>query len=79
MTPNKHYNSYKEGLDLEFLREYWEEYVEERTFERSKTLKKAGTHPVNIRFMLKLEIPLNNAYGTSSKNLCNHRSFFNSK
>ena len=22
MTPNKHYNSYKEGLDLEFLREY---------------------------------------------------------
>lgn len=20
--PNKHYNSYKEGLDLEFLREY---------------------------------------------------------
>ena len=48
MTPNKHYNSYKEGLDLEFLREYWEEYVEERTFERSKTLKKAGTHPVDI-------------------------------
>ena len=35
-------------LDLELLREYWEEYVEERTFERSKTLKKAGTHPVNI-------------------------------
>ena len=40
MTPNKHYNSYKEDLDLEFLREYWEEYVEERTFERSKTRKR---------------------------------------
>ena len=36
MTPNKHYNSYKEGLDLEFLREYWKEYVEE---ERSSGAK----------------------------------------
>ena len=42
MTPNKHYNSYKEGLDLEFLREYWEEYVEERTFERSKNTEESG-------------------------------------
>ena len=26
MTPNKHYNSYKEGLDLEFLRDYCMEH-----------------------------------------------------
>ncbi|MDO4738364.1 MAG: hypothetical protein Q4A50_07065 [Bacteroidales bacterium] len=26
MTPNKHFNSYKEGLDLEFLREYCMEH-----------------------------------------------------
>jgi len=29
MTPNKYFNSYKEGLDLEFLLAYWEEYVED--------------------------------------------------
>ena len=26
--PNKYFNSYKEGLDLEFLREYHMEHVE---------------------------------------------------
>ena len=32
MTPNKHFNTYKEGLDLEVLREYcmeWGETLEE--------------------------------------------------
>ena len=29
MTPNKYFNSYKEGLGLEFLLAYWEEYVED--------------------------------------------------
>ena len=28
MTPNKHFNTYKEGLDLEFLREYHMEHGE---------------------------------------------------
>ena len=26
MAPNKHFNSYKEGLDIEFLREYCMEH-----------------------------------------------------
>ena len=42
MTPNKHFNSYKEGLDLEFLREYCMEHGERRTFERGETLEEAG-------------------------------------
>lgn len=31
---NKQFNTYKEGLDLEFLREYCMEHGERRTFER---------------------------------------------
>ena len=39
MTPNKHFNSYKEGLDLEFLREYCMEHGERRVMERGETLE----------------------------------------
>ena len=39
---NKHFNSYKEGLDLEFLREYCMEHGERRPFERGETLEEAG-------------------------------------
>lgn len=39
---NKHFNTYKEGLDLEFLREYCMEHGERRTFERGETLEEAG-------------------------------------
>ena len=39
---NKHFNSYKEGLDLEFLREYFTEHGERRPFERGETLEEAG-------------------------------------
>ena len=42
MTPNKHFNSYKEGLDLEFLREYCMEHGERRVMERGETLEEAG-------------------------------------
>ena len=42
MTPNKQFNTYKEGLDLEFLREYCMEHGERRTFLRGETLEKAG-------------------------------------
>ncbi len=39
---NKHFNTYKEGLDLEFLREYCMEHGEVRTFLRGETLEEAG-------------------------------------
>ncbi len=42
MTPNKQFNTYKEGLDLEFLREYCMEHGGRRLMERGETLKKAG-------------------------------------
>ena len=42
MTPNKHFNTYKEGLDLEFLREYCMEHGELRGMERGKTLEDAS-------------------------------------
>jgi hypothetical protein len=42
MTPNKQFNTYKEGLDLEFLWEYSMEHGERRTFERGETLEEAG-------------------------------------
>ena len=40
--PNKHFNTYKEGLDLVFLREYCMEHGERRTFLRGETLEEAG-------------------------------------
>ena len=40
--PNKQFNTYKEGLDLEFLREYCMEHGERRTFLRGETLEEAG-------------------------------------
>ena len=42
MTPNKHFNTYMEGLDLEFLREYCMEHGERRVMERGETLEEAG-------------------------------------
>ena len=40
--PNKQFNSYKEGLDLEFLWAYCMEKGERRVMERGETLEKAG-------------------------------------
>lgn len=42
MTTNKHFNSYKEGLDLEFLREYCMEHEERRVMERGKMLEEGA-------------------------------------
>ena len=39
---NKHFNTYKEGLDLEVLRRYCVEHGEERMFERGETLEDVG-------------------------------------
>ncbi len=39
---NKHFNTYKEGLDLEFLRAYCMEHGERRVMERGETLEEAG-------------------------------------
>ena len=39
---NKQFNSYKEGLDLELLREYCMEHGERRVVERGETLEEAG-------------------------------------
>lgn len=43
MTTNKQFNSYKEGLDLEFLREYCMEHGERRVMERGETLEEAAS------------------------------------
>ena len=42
MTQNKHFNTYKEGLDLEVLRRYCVEHGEERMMERGETLEDVG-------------------------------------
>ena len=42
MTQQKQFNSYKEGLDLEFLRVYCMEHGERRVMERGETLEEAG-------------------------------------
>lgn len=39
---NKQFNTYKEGLDLELLREYCMEHGEVRTFLRSEVLEMTG-------------------------------------
>ncbi|MBO4826533.1 MAG: hypothetical protein J5506_04765 [Prevotella sp.] len=39
---NKHFNTYKEGLDLEVLRRYCVEHGEVRTFLRGETLENVG-------------------------------------
>ena len=39
---NKDFNTYKEGLDLEVLRQYCMEHGEVRTFLRGETLEEAG-------------------------------------
>ena len=38
----KHFNTYKEGLDLQFLYDYCMEHGERRTMERGETLEEAG-------------------------------------
>jgi len=43
MTMNKHFNSYKEGIDLEFLRTYCMEHGERQTFLRGETLEEADS------------------------------------
>jgi hypothetical protein len=40
MTTNKHFNSYKEGLDVEFLREYCMEHGERCVMKRDKMLER---------------------------------------
>ena len=50
MTTNKHFNSYKEGLDLEFLREYCMEHGKRRVIERGEMLEETA------RFKLLLQI-----------------------
>ena len=42
--PNNQFNTYKEGLDLEFLREYCIEHGEVRTFLRGETLYACNTY-----------------------------------
>jgi hypothetical protein len=42
MAPNKHFNSYKEGLGLEFLQKYCMEHGELHGMERGKTLEDAS-------------------------------------
>ena len=39
---NKHFNTYKEGLDLEILRKYCLEHGEVRTFLRGEVLEREG-------------------------------------
>ena len=39
---HKHFNSYKEGLDLEFLRDYCIEHGETRLMKRGEVFEKAG-------------------------------------
>jgi hypothetical protein len=51
--PNKHFNSYKEGLDLEFLREYCMEHGERCTFLRGETLEDAGEPAQWVAFMVR--------------------------
>ena len=51
MTTNKHFNTYKEGLDLEFLREYCMEHGERRTFLRGETLEEAGESAQWVAFV----------------------------
>ena len=42
ITPNKLFNTYNEGLDLEVLRAYCMGHVERRVMERGETLEEAG-------------------------------------
>ena len=39
---NKQFNTYKEGLDLEFLREYSMEHGKRRVIERGEMLEETG-------------------------------------
>ncbi len=42
LQQNKQFNTYKEGLELDFLREYCMDHGERRVIERGETLEKAG-------------------------------------
>ena len=50
---NKHFNSYKEGLDLEFLRKYCMEHGELRQFVKGETLEEAGEPAQWVGFIVK--------------------------
>ena len=47
----QHFNTYKEGLDLEALRCYCMEHGEERTFLRGETLEEAGSPAQWVAFV----------------------------
>ena len=45
MTPNKQFNTYKEGLDLELLWEYCMEHGEWRVMERGEMMGRRARRP----------------------------------
>ena len=49
--PYKQFNTYKEGLDLELLREYCMEHGEVRTFLRGETLEEAGESTLWVAYV----------------------------
>ena len=51
---NKQFNTYKEGLDLEFLREYCMEHGERRVMERGETLEEAGEPAQWVAFVARM-------------------------
>lgn len=52
MTTNKQFNTYKEGLDLEFLRAYCMEHGERRVMERGETLEEEGEFVADFPYCL---------------------------
>ena len=48
---HKHFNSYKEGLDLEFLRDYCIEHGETRLMKRGEVFEKAGEPSQLVAFV----------------------------
>ena len=61
---NKQFNTYKEGLDLEFLREYCMEHGERRVMERGEMLGRRAswpewlTYPISPIFVARYELQL---------------------
>ena len=53
MTKEQNFNSYKEGLDLEFLRDYCLEHGEKRMMERGDTLEEAGKPSRWVAYVVK--------------------------
>ncbi len=50
---NKHFNTYKEGLDLQFLYDYCMEHGERRTLERGETLEDVGEPSRWVAYIVK--------------------------